>query len=374
MNLLKNSIKVIEKLQLRNGAILATFKNDAYPYVYPRDASIMTKALNLHGLYKKSEKFYNFLTKVQRDHYIDQRYQPNGLPFVTQRGERDASGLVLQGIWDTYEKGLNKKFLEKMWPSVKWYVDCCESSIERGLVLTRRSIHEYIPLENGYEIWANSAVCKGLYDASKIAKELEKKESINWEKKARKLETNIKRKLFHKRLGIYVKNLKRNGKTITAPDISMLSPFYFGIDNSQRVLKKTLHVLRKNLWHKLGGFLRFESFKICDNWHWYTGGDGPFTALTIIAARFFKQTGDKKHFKECYDWINKVHTKGHFPERFSWKKDYELWKQSEWEFSERILKGMKRSKNIKPSIPGTVYWATPLGWAHAEYIFLEAVR
>ena len=370
MKLLKKSIEIIEKMQLKNGAILATFKNDAYPYVYPRDASIMTLALNLHGLQNKSKKFYRFMKNVRYNHYIDQRYNTDGLPYITQRGEKDVGGLVLRGIWDTYEKSLDRDFLEDMWPFVRTCADFYEPG---GLVYTRRSIHEFLPIEEGYEVWANSAVCRGLYDAEKIAKELGKEsEAVRWGKRAIKLEMNIKRKLFHPRLKIYVKTIKRGGKMIYEPDASMVAPYYFGIDNSHRTLKRTLGYLRRRLWHKkLGGFLRFESFKLCDNWHWYTGGDGPFTALTIMLARFYKEASDKKHFQECWDWIHKIHTKeGYFPERLSLRKDYEEWKSNEWEFSARLMNGAKKAESMRTPLKGVVYWATPLGWSHAEYIFL----
>ncbi len=62
MNPAKKSVEIIKKLQTKQGGILATFENDAYPYVYPRDGVIMTKALNLHSEYKHSKKFY--LSKV----------------------------------------------------------------------------------------------------------------------------------------------------------------------------------------------------------------------------------------------------------------------------------------------------------------------
>ncbi len=63
MNLKKKSIQVIKELQLKNGGILATPSDGAYPYDYIRDGVIMTKALNFVGLTKNSEKFYRFVNK-----------------------------------------------------------------------------------------------------------------------------------------------------------------------------------------------------------------------------------------------------------------------------------------------------------------------
>lgn len=67
MNPAKKSVEIIKKLQTRQGGLLATFENDTYPYVYPRDGVIMTKALNLHSEYKRSKKFYYFLRDVVKN-------------------------------------------------------------------------------------------------------------------------------------------------------------------------------------------------------------------------------------------------------------------------------------------------------------------
>lgn len=375
MDLIKKSIEVIKSLQLKNGSILATFKNDTYPFVYPRDATIMTKALNLKGLHKNSERFYYFLKSLK--YFINQRYHGFGfgvgLPYITQRGEVDNSGLVLHGIWNTSSFSSNQKFLEDMWPLVKKCVFRIEQATQNGLVYSRRSIHEYFELEEGHEIWANSACCRGLFDASEIAKSLGKKEAKLWRFRAENLKKNIYKKMLDKRKKIFVKVIRTSGKKILAPDISQLAPFYFDLIDSNEILERTLKILRKTLWHrKLGGFLRFRFFEICKNWHWYTGGDGPFSVFTIIAAKMFRKIGNKKNYEECEKWIQKISTReGFLPERISLKKDYDEWKRNEFEFSERILNGIKRAENLRAPIKGVMYWATPLGWAHAEYILLH---
>jgi len=119
MDLTKKSVKVLKKLQLKNGAMLATFENDAYPYVYPRDGAIVCSALNSRGKFKNSMKFYKFMAGHPPNHCLEQRCLPNGLPYVTQRGERDIFGLVVSGIWDTFKRSQNIEFLEDMWPLVK---------------------------------------------------------------------------------------------------------------------------------------------------------------------------------------------------------------------------------------------------------------
>jgi len=62
----KKSIEIICRLQEEDGGILATRSDDAYPFVYPRDASVMTMALNMHGFHARSMKFYHYLNRVRR--------------------------------------------------------------------------------------------------------------------------------------------------------------------------------------------------------------------------------------------------------------------------------------------------------------------
>ena len=79
---MKKSVDVIKKLQMKNGGILASPQGEAYPYVYIRDAVIMTKALNRMGECKCSEEFYYFVEKFSKiDKYgeIFHRYNKLGL-------------------------------------------------------------------------------------------------------------------------------------------------------------------------------------------------------------------------------------------------------------------------------------------------------
>lgn len=374
MNLIKKSEQVLKSLQLANGGIMATPKNGSYPYIYPRDAVIITKALNRLGLHKNSEKFYRFIAKfakMGRYKEILQRYNKEGLPYVTRKDEHDNTGLTIHGIYDTFLHNKDESFLEEMYPLIDSCVNTIFSLSKNGLIFTERSIHEFLRLEKGYEIWANCACCRGLYDAAEIAKILHRKEEKRWRNKAKDLNKKINSKMFNKKLGIYVKNLKWPD----VPDISQLSPFYFNLINSKKILRNTLKYLEKYIWHKeLNGFRRFRKFEICKDWHWYTGGSGSWCAFTLWGARFYRKLGDKKKYNKCVKWIEKIASKtgGLLPEHIATRKEYEEWKCHEVEFGKRILKGMKVSEKLSKKIKDDMIpWAIPLGWSHAEYILLK---
>ncbi len=379
MNLINKSTKVLKSLQLKNGGILATPANGAYPYVYTRDAVMITKALNKMGLEKNSEKFYYFMKKyLKLDNYkeVFQRYTNNGYPSVTRRHENDNEGLLLHGIYNTFLHNKKETFLENMWTIVDQTSTLLLNYSKKGLVKTEKSIHEFEGIEKGYEIWSSSAAVRGLTDASKIAEILnQKNKSKLWQKKANEIKKNIDTKLFNKKIGIYIKN----PRFPNSPDMSILAPFYFEISDSKTTLKKTLQFLKKHLWNEdHGGFRRFRKFENVKEWHWYTGGSGSWILLTCWAARFYKKIGDKKNYSECLKWVEEVakKSKGLLPEHIATKEEYDEWKKHEIEFNTRIINETKKSEKTIQDFrkKRVVYWANPLGWSHAEYIILKKYR
>lgn len=376
MNFYKKNVDIIKNLQLKNGGILATPKDGAYPYVYTRDAVIMTLALNSAGEVEASERYYYFMkkfTKLEKYKEVFQRYNPNGMPCVTRKKENDNEGLLLIGLYDTYMKNKKETFIQNMWPLVENTVKVIENFMCKGLVKTETSIHEFKKLEKGYDIWVNCACCRGLECASKIAEKLNHLEkSKRWKEKSKKIKKRIIEKFYKKNKGFYIKNPSHKN----TPDISQLAPFYFEIDKSKIHLKKTMNYLEKHIWDsEIGGFRRFRQFEVCRDWHWYTGGSGSWVVLTAWGAKFYKKLGDKKNYKKCIDWLENVakKSKGLFPEHIARKEEYDDWKDNEIEFNKRIINETKKSENSVKKMFGKeiVYWATPLGWSHAEYILLK---
>ncbi len=380
MDLLKKSIKILEELQLKNGGIIATPLNGAYPYIYVRDAVIITKAFNRVNLGERSKNFYRFINKFSNlEHHkeIFHRYHQSGLPSVSRKHQHDNTGLVLHGIYDTYLHTNDREFLEEMWPLVEKCCNIVFRFVKKNLIETETSIHELYRLERGYELWTNCACTRGLYDASEIARILKKKkESLLWKEKARKIHHNIKKKMFNKKTGLYMKNLRFPEVT----DISQMAPIYFNLEDSKKILKNTLnHIETKLFYSEIGGFRRFRKFEVTKDWHWYTGGSGGWIIFTAWMGRFQKKLGNTKKYKLYSNWIEKIakKTNGYLPEHVSVKEEYNLWKENEVEFNSRILKGMNKSEKFYKSNSkknhgeNLIMWAFPLGWSHAEYILLK---
>jgi GH15 family glucan-1,4-alpha-glucosidase len=377
--LLEKSLAVIKALQEEDGGILATPKDDVYPYVYPRDAVIMTTAMNALGEYEPSKKFYRFLSRVRRPHgEFYQRYN-GGMPYVSNEHELDVTPLVLSGIHDTYRKSGDLSFLEGMWGLVQECASFTEGTIDPGanLVFTVNSIHENRKLEEGFEIWANSAAVKGLLDASRMAGALGHDDlEDEWASSSKRLLARVVEKLYDREQGTFIKALRRSGEKVTAPDMAQLAPYYFGVYRDDAALARTLEHLRGALWNKgIGGFSRFRDFEVVDDWHWYSGGTSaawPF--FTLWAARSYRALGIREDEVACLDFLDSILTEDLFiPEKVAPSDGYKEWKANELKFGDRTMNGvLKIEKNAhKIKAPGYVCWACPLGWAHAEYILLE---
>lgn len=364
-------------LQEEDGGILATTGDDAYPFVYPRDASFMTMALNMHGMFDRSKKFYRFISKAARPGgEIYQRYN-RGYPYVTQKGEADVAPIVTQGIYDTYRASGDLEFLRSMWDVTSDAVSYVMTKLDEqvGLVHTTRSIHENRTLEKGFEIWANSAAVKGLMDASRTAQLLgHDVQASTWLRDARTLWRRIRERLYDEEKGLFIKNLRKDGSKLTSPDVAQLSPFYFGLCDDKEILRRTLDHLRKTLWNEsVGGVNRFEDFEVVKDWHWYTGGTGASWPLfTLWLARFYLRLGDSGSAEDCLRFIGSASTPEMcIPEKVAPASGYKEWKEHEVEYNERILLGIAKAERTPIAIPGYVPWACPLGWSHAEFLMLE---
>lgn len=377
--LLEKSLAVISDLQEEDGGILATPLDDVYPYVYPRDAAVMTVAMNTFGEYERSKKFYRFLKGVRRPRgEFYQRYNAR-MPYVSNENELDVTPLVLKGIYDTYSKSSDRAFAEEMWGLVKECASFVEKAIDVdvGLVYTVNSIHENRKLEEGFEIWTNSAAVKGLLDASRMAAALGHEDLRDaWEDSSRRLLARVVEMLYDKEKGAFIKVMRRSGEKVAAPDMSQLAPYYFGVYRDDAALERTLECLKTALWDKsIGGFNRFKDFEIVDDWHWYTGGTGaawPF--FTLWAARAYRDLGIREGEDSCLAFLDSIVTDDLFiPEKVAPIDGYQEWKANELKFAHRTMNGVRKIENNVHKIKAQGYacWACPLGWAHAEYILLE---
>ncbi|MFH1585820.1 MAG: HAD-IIB family hydrolase [archaeon] len=357
------SLEVLKKLQLSNGAILASPPNSRYPYVYPRDHSICVLALIEAGELKRAKKALNFLLKSQsKNGSFSQRLNKKGKDASYKPIQLDNTALILYAFAKYIKKTDDRSFLRCQRKRIRKAINYLISNLddEKKLFFTPNSIHEFPPLEEGLEIWANAA-CYG------VLKELE---DVHLEIgiDLKKIKNSITKYMWggdH-----FIKTIRVGDSSSVAKEVdaSAYSLAYFGVfKDDNKKIKSTVKKIEKELWHsELGGICRYERHVGRNN-----GGYGPWPHFTLMICRHFINLGKKKEADKYLDWVLDVSYKGLLPEHIATIKDFERWVHIYRSAGimrrdrEIMLKNIRKSEMYKR---GIAYSVLPLAWPHAEFI------
>ncbi len=360
--LYKNSIKILKKFQLRNGAILASSPKGRYPYVYPRDHSICILGLISANQNKRAKKALQFILNSQnKDGSFPQRLDKKGENKSYKPIQLDNTGLVLYSFSEYIKKTEDKNFLNKNKNKIKKSLKYLKSQFhKKNLFFTPNSIHEFPPLEEGLEVWSN-AVCFG---SLKKSKETKIKTGFN----LKKIKKSIEKHFWNGEYFIKTIRLKDSSSVASEIDASSCSLSDFEVfDEDNEKIIKNIDKIEKQLWHKkLGGICRYKKHIGRNN-----GGYGPWPHFTLMIARHFIKLKNKKKADKYLSWILKIQDKGKLPEHIATKKDFEQWVKEYKKAGilrkdrEIMIKNIRKSKPYKK---GLAYSVLPLTWPHAEFI------
>lgn len=371
--LYKKSLEVINSLYLENGGILASPPGTRYPYVYPRDAALVLRVLNKIGEHKKVKKSLNFFIKVQRETgEWAQRYDSNGNIASYRPPQLDCNGLILYMFRMYYESTGDKKFVEKAWRSINLGMEFIKEHYipEERLLFSLNSIHEWPPIEAGFEIWVNITCYSGIRAAYKLALALgEKDKAEEWRDFARELWIGISKKLIEKNRFIKL----ANHKYIYDADVSEMAPYITRcVGVNETVMRNTVRNIEENLWDdELSGINRYlEKYGEPGR---NNGGYGPYSMYTAWMAQYYLDSGNENKAEKYVRWFLKYNREGLIPEHVSTRERFEKWRREAIETGRYYEVGRKeeaeramRSEEYRKK--GLVYWVVPLTWAHAEYI------
>ncbi len=369
------SIKVLKKVQLKNGGCLASPIGERYPYVYPRDNSICILAFIVMGLKERARKAISFAFKCQLESgAFPQRYDIHGKDASYKPIQIDGTALTLYAF-AKYVKTFNDiAFAKSNWNIIKKAVSYIKNNIfkEKNLIFTPNSIHEFPPTEQGLEIWANCACCAALKELSEIAKllKIKTKEKNDHNKLACTIKNNILKYMWNSRIKSFVKNIriKESSSVKLEPDVAEYAVGYFNIlqENDEKV-KLTIKRIEKTLWNKeLGGICRYQKREGRHN-----GGYGPWPHFTLMIAQYYIKLKNKKKAEKYLNWILKIAYKNLLPEHISTVKEFNEYLT---DFTEAGLMRKDRmimvenAKKHPMFKKGIAYITLPLAWPHAEFI------
>ncbi|MFW5807762.1 MAG: glucoamylase, partial [Spirochaetota bacterium] len=274
---------------------------------------------------------------------------------------------------------------------------------EIHLFYSTTSIHESA-MEEGYTIWVNYAyLCmlrlveevSSMYDChSRFTGALELKKGF---------ETTLENVFSHS--DRYVRRLRPDGVVDLRPDITLLSPFFFGRDGvvpgNPEVFRETVRFIRDNLWDPdLGMLQRYLPFIEDPSTHIHAG-NGPWIQYTAMLAQYYFSNGMKEEGESIMSIIDGYLTReGFLCEHLTTAERFYEFKRLEWmpgndfdkEFDPHILaqgisydhiveelthmklsyEEVERQCTEDPS--GYITFATPLMWSHAEYAMALVMR
>ncbi len=381
----KKSIEVLKEVQMDNGGCLATSKKERYPYVYPRDHSMIIQGFLSAGLYDEAKKGLEFILNTKTDDgAFPQRVDTNGKDASYKPIQIDGTGLVLYALTKYVEKTKDYDFASKYFDRVKQAVDyVIKNSYENiegiyekkkhnlvmPLIFTPNSVHEYPPTEKGLEIWANSICCAALSNIFDLSKKLEDKK-IECKKYAEKVKKGILKYMWNERKKTFVKTIRvrESSSVLVDPDIAKYAVADYGLlkDNDDRVIN-TVTDIENNLWNwDLGGICRYPKYEGRNN-----GGWGPWPNYTLMIARHHINVGNKQKADQYMRWVLDISYENMLPEHVSTISEFEEYvtdfKQAGLLRKDR-KKMIKNTRNHPMYEKGIAYVTLPLAWSHAEYI------
>ncbi|MDH3973900.1 MAG: hypothetical protein OEV42_06435 [Deltaproteobacteria bacterium] len=390
--------------------LMATTPGSRYPYFYPRDGACATHLFNkLSGSHFSfaDESFEllkgvaSFTLHIQRDDgYWGQRYDPDG----TDKGlyiqeDNVAHGMIILAnyVLASLDRGEKIKSLKNITDAInKAALFALKNYFRReiNLFFSTTSIHESA-IERGYSLWVNFSYLRAFHLAEVIHEHIGKtnisKEILDF---VPYFERNIHKLLIHN--DRYIRRITPEGDYDYKPDITLMSPYYFGFHKeNSKVLKNTIEFMANHLWDpELGMLQRYLPFTEDVHTHIHAG-NGPWLQYTAMLARYYFRVGEAALADKILNEIDNYKTKeGFIPEHLSTYQRFEEFMALEWEtgldfdkeFYREImvpnvpfdyileeLNNMKgsygriRERKKKQPHDKHIVFAVPLMWSHVEY-------
>lgn len=353
------------------GGIIAALEVDEekdlcgrYAYCWPRDAVTISQALDMVGMYKDADNFYNiFLRKTQSQNGMwEQRFYTDGRLAPCWGYQIDETGSVIAGLYQHF-KIKEFRLKQRDMDLLKNNLSMCENAIEflkkymdhllnrdddkeeavetKYSYLDRSQIYKHVSydlweMNEGVHLYSLSAIYAAFGAMELIYKELQKDnkkfklpEDFNELAEYKELIKNyILENLCDKKQNILLRNTKDNYVDISI--MGTITPFNV-FDPNDKIIQNTVQKINLTLRTYTGGYLRFEH-------DGYMGGKNPWPISTLWMYIYYKKIGATKEANECLKFV--IDTATHLGL-----------------LAEQIDNEKMKSK-----------WVIGLGWSHAMFI------
>ena len=405
----------------RGGALLATMPGSRYPYVYPRDSACASRFLYCTALgplraadtaFRLLGEIARFILHCQReDGYWGQRYGTGGEDKAIYRQEDNVAhgvSILCRYLLAAKDRGIDIPQIERYLDAIRKGFEFSVRSYYRNeihLFYSTTSIHESA-IEEGYSIWVNYAYRLMLDLMARVREEFGAAGFEGAMDLASGFAATIER--IFTMSGRFVRRLKPNGEIDLRPDITLMSPFFFGtglgrdsfVDTAE--FRNSIEFIRRTLWDPdLGMLQRYLPFIEDPHTHVHAG-NGPWLQYTAMLAQYYYYTGDIDEGDKILGVIDSYKSReGYLCEHLTTPERFFEFKRLEWvsgkdfekEFAPDILvdgisydlivEELNHMKNSYDAIErrcreagngGKIFFAIPLMWSHAEYAMALMLR
>lgn len=317
------------------GGIIAALEVDEekdlcgrYAYCWPRDAVTISQALDMVGMYKDADNFYNiFLRKTQSKNGMwEQRFYTDGRLAPCWGYQIDETASVIAGLYQHFKikefrlKERDIDFLkdnlimcENAMEFLKNYIDNLlnDKGMEENLqtkysYLDRSHIYKHVSydlweMNEGIHLYSLSAIYAALDAMGKIYAELQKsikkfkipKETEKLEEYKEIIKKYILENLYDEKQNILKRNTKDSNMDISI--MGAVTPFRV-FEPNDKIIQNTVQKINLTLRTYTGGYLRFEN-------DGYIGGKNPWVISTMWMYIYYRLIGAKANSEECLKFV-----------------------------------------------------------------------
>ena len=367
----QKSLDVLTKIQLENGACLASPPGSRYPYVYPRDHAYIILAFIFARKFKKAKKALEFVFNAQlKNGAFPQRFDKNGNDASYKPIQIDGSGLILYALIEYYKQSHDNLFIKQVEGNIHNAISYIKSNFheEKQLVYTPNSIHEFSPHEAGYEVYANAVVAGALLNLSTFNKIISLPNT--YFQLGASIKQGIEKFLWNDRVKSFIKVIRtaESSSIETYIDASTIALSDFGVFSvDDKKMQQTVNRIDTELWNKeVGGINRYPKHVGRNNSGW-----GSWTHFTLMLAQYYIEIGNKQKAVQYFNWVLKISYQNLLPEHIA----------TILEFNEYIndysnagimrpdrlimIENIQKHSTFKK---GLAYAVLPLAWPHAQFI------